>query len=400
MQSITKIYTSNGSFLEESTLLELGKSVTASSRDPQIISLSVSNVQIVSNISLEVVSSQNADLGSGFLKYYTCKDILEDPSEAKKKTWVKNEKIFVRNATEKESEYIYIWIDPQQISITGHGFVRLKWKFDYVEASSSSSSSSSCHFGRYDNIFPYQEAALLVSQCEVKYFQLDLKPEEYTTIFLNGNPIVIKNNGGMLIVNNAIFLDSEYQKIVYSGEHQYSIYLIETEPFFIRIYQVGDCTINDNLLLSNNGDLLLIDGFRLLLIGDNPAPGDALLLSDGNDMYFVDGFRFLLIGRGTDYSSSSTSVEVDLGAYAVYTIVNGSYDPSDTFIVPRSWFNGANPPRYWPFVEGWQWDANYEFAIYTEHTGQDCNHAQDCSNVVYEFDWDSIPEPPAADFWP
>lgn len=400
MKAVTKTYTRNGSFVEDSTILELGKSVAASTREPQIISLSVSHVSVISNISLEVISSQNADLGTGFLQYYTCRDILEDFSNITKKTWSKNDPIFVRNATDTSSEYIYIWINPQKINITGDGFVRFKWKFDYIEGSSSSSSSSSCQLGRYYNIWPYEDARLLVSPCEIKYFQINIDPEEYVTIYLNGDPIVMENDGGMLVVNGIIILDSEYQSVVNIGENQYSVYLIDTDPFFVRLYKISDCTINDHLLLSDNGDLLLIDDFRLRLLGDDPIPGDVLLLTNDEELYLVDGFKFLLIGRGTDYSSSSSSAAENLDAYAVYTIVNGSYDRSNTFIVPRCWFNAPNSPHNWTFVEGWQWDDNYEYAIYTYDTGQQCLGSSDCSNVVYTFDWDSIPEPPDATIWP
>ena len=394
MKAVTKIYTRNGSFIEDSSILELGKSVTASSREPQIISLSVSSVSAISNISLEVISSQNADIDQGFLQYYTCQDILSDFDGIQKRTWTKNSPIFVRNSSTVASEYIYIWIDPQKISITGDGFVRLKWKFDYIEASSSSSSSSSCKLGRFFDVYPYEEDKLLVSPCEVKYFQINILPEQYVTIYLNGDPITIENDGGMLIVNNVIFLDKEYQSVITIGSRQYSVYLIDTNPFFVRIYWVADCSINDHILLSDNDDLVLIDNYRLRLIGNDPIPGDSLLLTNGDELYLVDGFKFLIIGRNTTYSSSSSSSGQDLSGYALYGAVNGSYDYGNTFVVTEQWFNNFISPYGWDFSTGWSWDYNCEYGRYVVYTGSDCLTPDDCSNVTYTFDWGTVPTPP------
>jgi hypothetical protein len=372
----------------------LGKSTAASSREPQIISLSVSQVQGISNISLEVISSQNADLQQGFLQYYTSLDLITDFSTIKKRDWSKNSPISVKNSGPIGSEYVYIWIDPQKIITVGDGFVRLRWKFDSVAASSSSSSSSSCTVGRFYEVNPYEEASLLVSPCEVKYFQLNILPEEFTTVFLNGDPIVIENNGGMLVVNSTIFLDSEYQSVITAGTNQYAIYLMETDPFFVRMYKVGNCSIYNHILLNNNDDLLTIDGFRMLLLNGTQAPGDALILSNGEEIFFVDGFRFLLIGRGTDYSSSSSYATANLEAYAVYGAVNGSFDQGNTFIVPRMWFENTQSPYAWTFTNGWAWDQNCEYGRYLVDTGQECNSESDCSNVIYSFDWNLLPAPP------
>ncbi len=391
MRAYTKTYTHNGSFIDESIVIDLGKFVTASSVEPKIISLYTQDVESISNIHLNIIDSDGVDIQEGAITYYVSNDIVEDYSDIKKINYERNQYIHVKNSDVKNSEYVYIWIDPTKIFFEKRHILEFKWSFDYIEPSFSSSSSSSCIFGEFENVNSYEMVEYLLEPCEIKYFNIHVEPESYVTIFINWNPITIENNGGLLFVNSQFILDKEFQTVVSSGGEQYSLYLIDTEPFFIRLYKIGDCSINDHLLLSNNGSLILIDNFRLRLLGDSRPDGDSLLLSDDEHLYLVDGFNFLLIGRGLDYSSSSSSSAENRTGYAVYGILNGSIDYGNTFVVTKSWFGNGHSPYGWDFSEGLSWDKDNLYGRIVVETGQECNSLEECNNINYTFNWDIIP---------
>ena len=275
MRSITRVYTRDGSLLEESSVLNLGKIVTSSSREPQIVSLHVANVAQISAISLRVVASQNIDISEGFLQYYTSNEVLESFDNISKKTFSLNDPVFVRNGSVTDSEYVYIWIDPQKITLinqnpnkqsssssssssshtssssssssshTGGSFsfenltFRFEWNFDYIESSSSSCSSSSCSVGSFFLIKPFEERFFGVSDDENINFEFDLNIGEYAGISLDSDPFVVDDNGGTMIINDVPFYSDDTYHLFTVGSNQYLAHVIDVSEFFVSFYRLS-----------------------------------------------------------------------------------------------------------------------------------------------------------------
>jgi len=334
MRSITRIYTRDGSLLEEASVLDLGKIVTSSSREPQIVSLHVDNVAAISAISLRVVASQNIDIAEGFLQYYTSNEIIESFDNIQKKTFSLNEPIYVKNKTLTDSEYIYIWIDPQKIIPVKQGSVkqssssssssslssshtasevstnifnfRFEWNFDYIQSSSSSCSSSSCSVGEFYLIETFEERSFGVADCESICFEFNLDIGEYASVSLDSDSFVVENNGGIMIINDVSFFSDDVYYLFTVGSNQYLAHVIDVSQFFVCFYRLGDCSPDAHLLLTTGGDFLLVDGARLLFLSDF-TPYDALLLTGGGELYFVDGSIFALASSSSSSSSLSSS---------------------------------------------------------------------------------------------
>ena len=241
MRAVTRKYSANGSYMESSATLNLGRIVSASPKEPQIIALSVEDAALVSGISLEIIASQNVAVSQGFLKYYTSKDILTSFANIVPRVASLNGSIPLRNLGLTTSEYVYIWIDPSKITYRGDMFIRFKWNFDYIDPSSSSSSSSSCVFGDVIHVEPYQEISVTASQCESLYFQFNLDVLEYATVFFDGEAISVENNGGILVVCDEFFSTSGATKVVVIDGVSYTIFAIDVPTFFVSIAR-GNCS--------------------------------------------------------------------------------------------------------------------------------------------------------------
>ena len=307
MRAITRKHSANGAYLESSNTLNIGHVVSASSKLPQILSLQVDGASVVSGISLEIVSSQNAALSQGFLKYYTSKDIITSFDNIVVETASLNSKIPLRNSGSTTSEYVYIWIDQSKISYRGDASIRFKWNFDYIEPSSSSSSSSSCALGAFVGIGPYEDVTVNAEDCESVYMKFDLDVGEYTTVFFDGEALSFENNGGNMVVCDEIFFEDDTTNIINVDGVDYTVTMIDSASFFMSIYRSGDCSPFDHLILTTGDDFLFEDGFRVLLLGDGYYIKARLVQTSGFDFMLVGGGRLILVNDSSSSCSSSSS---------------------------------------------------------------------------------------------
>lgn len=295
MISITRLYNRNGAYVEDADSIDFGKISASSSRDPQIFSLKVDSVDSISNIKLTIETSPSTDADEGFLRYYSSKDIITDFSSIDKKTIKLGDEVSIDNFGLKTSEYVYLWIDPQVITFRGDFSLRLKWDFDYVEASSSSSSSSSCQYGEYITISAFAEKRYKVIDCQNLILKFDLDYSDYATVFIDGDAFVIENNGGCMVVNDIVLCSDGICEEFIIGARTYSFCLLDYANFIVRIYREGDCSPFPHVLLTTRYDFLLKTGGRLLLLEDTSVPKDQLLMTDGETFWYVDETGFYLL---------------------------------------------------------------------------------------------------------
>ena len=296
MKSITKIYSKNGAYLEDVEGFDFGTLVASSSKDPQIISFHADDVSRISSISLKIAASQNFDLDEGFIQYYTSRQILTSFDNINKKTLYDGDSIPVRTVGTADTEYVYLWVNPNRTTYRGNAFFRFEWKFDYIEPSSSSSSSSSFIYGDYYVVGPFEDRKFFVSDCELVYIKFTLGLSDYCTVFFDGDPFVVENNGDTLIINDMPFYNDNTCMEINVNGNEYSVCVIDSLNFMVQFYRIGDCTIADHLLLTTSYDFLLTDSGRVLLLDGTIKPPDNLLLTTGDSLLLVDGSRFLILG--------------------------------------------------------------------------------------------------------
>jgi hypothetical protein len=119
---------------------------------------------------------------------------------------------------------------------------------------------------------------------------------DYCSIKINGDLFVIENDGGVLNVNGTQFNGYGECYLITVNSNDYVVCMFDINQFFIRIYREGDCSVAPHIIKTDEYDLLLLDGGRILLLSETDSLADKMILTTDDFIVYLDGSYILMLG--------------------------------------------------------------------------------------------------------
>ena len=163
-----------------------------------VLSLELENAASMSDLEFELVPGE-FNIDNGAVRYDRGLSFEKKDRLARSFTSL-NPSVLLRNVSPTVSEFLYLQVDPSLLPVSSGNF-SFKWRFSHVEGSRSLSSSSSNEYSECQLASVGDEIHVTIPSYESRCFNVSLESTTYMTIFANGVPIEVYNDGGTLQVD-------------------------------------------------------------------------------------------------------------------------------------------------------------------------------------------------------